>query len=273
MKNTEPLVSIITPVYNGSRYIEELILSVIEQDYSFIEHIVIDDGSTDNGKTVEILKKYKHLRWWSHHNKGAYATINEGLIASKGELVTIICSDDFYASKTSISELVKLWCLNKDIDVVYGDTIRVDEKNNILDDEPPRCVPLWLFRYYPGIAHCSLLIKRSIVINQDFLFDIRLLYTADYDWIIRLIKNGYKFKKSRKPIASFRVHSNQRSQDDNMYKNNEHNIIRHLHGDINPVLMYIVDKWWRITKLKNLFLRRGFMYCVQRIYKKIKINK
>jgi glycosyltransferase involved in cell wall biosynthesis len=62
---TSPLVSIMTPVYNGSKYIEELILSVKSQDYTEIEHIVIDDGSADNGATVDILKRYPHVRWWS----------------------------------------------------------------------------------------------------------------------------------------------------------------------------------------------------------------
>ena len=58
-----PLVSIITPVYNGAEYLEELIISVRDhQDYPYIEHIIIDDGSTDDGETVSILKKYPHLR-------------------------------------------------------------------------------------------------------------------------------------------------------------------------------------------------------------------
>jgi glycosyltransferase involved in cell wall biosynthesis len=53
----QPLISIITPVYNGADYLDELILSVLQQDYPHIEHIIIDDGSNDNGATLAILKK------------------------------------------------------------------------------------------------------------------------------------------------------------------------------------------------------------------------
>ncbi|MBE3118290.1 MAG: glycosyltransferase, partial [Candidatus Atribacteria bacterium] len=89
-----PLVSIITPVYNGAAFIEELILSVQRQDYPNIEHIIIDDGSRDDGATIAILKRYPHLRWWSRENKGQYATMNEGLEAAKGEFVCFISADD-----------------------------------------------------------------------------------------------------------------------------------------------------------------------------------
>ena len=65
-----PLVSIITPVYNGAEYLNEMIQSVQRQDYPNIEHLIIDDGSQDDGATVAILEKYPHLRWWSRENKG-----------------------------------------------------------------------------------------------------------------------------------------------------------------------------------------------------------
>jgi glycosyltransferase involved in cell wall biosynthesis len=56
--NAQPLVSIITPVYNGAEYLDELIQSVLRQDYPNIEHLIIDDGSQDDGATVSVLKKY-----------------------------------------------------------------------------------------------------------------------------------------------------------------------------------------------------------------------
>src|SRR5574341_2572398 len=84
---SKPLVTIMTPVYNGAAYLEELIASVRDQDYPYVEHLIIDDGSTDNGVTVEILRKYPHLRWWSRPNQGQYATMNEGLQAAQGELI------------------------------------------------------------------------------------------------------------------------------------------------------------------------------------------
>ena len=62
------LVSIITPTYNGAEYLDEMIQSVLQQDYLNIEHLIIDDGSQDNDATLAILRKYSHLRWWSRPN-------------------------------------------------------------------------------------------------------------------------------------------------------------------------------------------------------------
>ena len=272
-RTENPLVSIVTPVYNGSKYIEELILSVLEQNYASIEHIIIDDGSNDNGATLAILKKYDHIRWWTRSNKGAYATINEGLAAATGELVTVICSDDKYASRTALSAAVKLWSSNPDCGAVYGDTIRIDENGRILDDEVPRNVPLCLFRYYPGICHCSLLVNRRAVVDGGILFDERFPYMADYDWIIRLIRKGLRFKRLRMPIAMFRQHAVQRSQDANPIRVEERQRIVMKYGELNPAILFIVNKWWRLTKLKNLLLRRGPLACFKAINKRLSSDK
>src|SRR5512142_3060691 len=92
-----PPVSMVTPVYNGAEYLEDLIHSVLSQDYPNIEHIIIDDGSQDSGATVAILRKYPHLHWWSRPNKGQYATMNEGLLAARGDILCFVNADDLVA--------------------------------------------------------------------------------------------------------------------------------------------------------------------------------
>lgn len=267
MDSYQPLVSIVTPVYNGSKYVEELIVSVVNQDYRSIEHIIIDDGSTDNGETVLILKRYPHLRWWTRPNRGAYATMNEGLAASTGELVTMICADDKYASRTSISDAVKLWSSDRNCDAIYGDTIYIDESGHILPNEPPRSAPIWLYRYYPNTSqHCSLLVKRKIIIEKKLFLDLTFPLKADYDWIIRLIRAGCRFKRLKKPIAMFRQHPLQRSHDLNPAHCDEIRRLAQVHGKLNPIIDFFVNKWWRFVKLKNLFLHRGLVICLHAIY-------
>ena len=73
-----PLVSIITAVRNGSRYLSALIESVLAQDYPRIEHIVIDDGSDDDDATIRILEQYPHLRWWTRENQRAVCDAERG---------------------------------------------------------------------------------------------------------------------------------------------------------------------------------------------------
>lgn len=87
-------ISIITPSFNQGEYIEECIQSALNQNYPFIEHIIVDGGSTDN--TIDILKKYNHLIWVSEKDEGQADALNKGLKMAKGEIIGWINSDDYY---------------------------------------------------------------------------------------------------------------------------------------------------------------------------------
>lgn len=264
MSNRSPLVSIVTPVFNGAKYLEDLITSVLKQDYSPIEHIIIDDGSKDDGATVAILKRYPQLRWWSRPNKGAYATMNEGLAAATGDLVTFICADDKYATSTAISSSVKLWESGSQCDAVYGDTITVGEDGLPISMEGPRSGPLWLLRYYTVVAHCSLLVRRQTLINKQLFFDVTFPYGADYDWIMRLIRERCRFKRLRQPVAMFRHHPMQRSSGAmTAARREEYCRLQNLHGKGNPVIRCAVQQWVRLVMLRNLFFRRGVVSAIQ----------
>ena len=86
--------SVITPAFNAADFIEDAIQSVLDQRYPYIEHIVIDGGSNDG--TVDILKKYDHLKWRSEPDKGQSHAINKGFDISSGNIIGILNADDFY---------------------------------------------------------------------------------------------------------------------------------------------------------------------------------
>ena len=96
IKNNEPLISIITVVYNGEEYLEQTINSVINQTYKNIEYLIIDGGSTDG--TLDIIKKYdNHISYSvSESDKGLYDAMNKGISIANGELIGMINSDDWY---------------------------------------------------------------------------------------------------------------------------------------------------------------------------------
>lgn len=116
-----PKISIVTPSYNQGQFIEQTILSIINQGYPNLDYIIIDGGSTDN--TVEIIKKYeKHLSYWvSEPDRGQAHAINKGLEKCTGDLFNWINSDD-YLEPGSLFELGKQFKKNPSIHVICGYT-------------------------------------------------------------------------------------------------------------------------------------------------------
>lgn len=92
-----PLVSIITPAYNSSNYIEDNIESIMDQSYGIIEHIIVDGNSTDG--TVQIIQKYEeqyNMKWISESDDGMYDAIEKGFDMASGDIYAWLNSDDMY---------------------------------------------------------------------------------------------------------------------------------------------------------------------------------
>ncbi|MEI7503759.1 MAG: glycosyltransferase family 2 protein [Paludibacter sp.] len=113
-------VSIITPSYNQGNYLEETILSVLNQSYQNIEYIIIDGGSSD--QSVEVIRKYEdRINFWvSEPDKGQADAINKGLKKASGDLVCWINSDDLLYPNF-VSDRVRQFAENESVDFIYGD--------------------------------------------------------------------------------------------------------------------------------------------------------
>lgn len=212
MSSGLPLISIVTPVYNGAQFIEELILSVKTQDYPNIEHIIVDDGSSDNGATVEVLKKYPHLRWWSRPNQGQYATMNDGLSAAKGEFVCFVSADDVLVPG-AVKTVVNFLLSHPNADGVFGLTGYMDEQGNLLT--PPVLfpqAPFRLIKYFAHVLHCSFYIKRSRFEQFNMLFDPSLKYAGDYEWMTRMTQYPLEIGRVSQKLSRIRIHPSQTSQ-------------------------------------------------------------
>ena len=123
-----PKISIIIPSFNQNEFIEETILSIINQNYPNIEIIVIDGGSND--KTLDIISKYKENFDFliSEKDNGQSHAINKGFNKSTGEIVTWLCSDDTYLPNC-LKTVGEYFNKNPDVDFLYGNVISIDESD------------------------------------------------------------------------------------------------------------------------------------------------
>jgi glycosyltransferase involved in cell wall biosynthesis len=92
------MISVITPVHNGARFIESCIASVISQQCTDVEHIIVDGASTDATVSVvrDYAKKFPHIRWISEPDRGQSEAMNKGIALARGEVIGILNVDDFY---------------------------------------------------------------------------------------------------------------------------------------------------------------------------------
>lgn len=164
-----PLLSVIIPSFNQGQYIERTLLSILKQDYpGEVQVIVADGGSSDN--TVEILKKYPQIDWWSKPDKGFVDAVNQAFAVAQGEIIAIQSSDDFYlqdAFKVSVRELLK----EDNLKVVAGCDIYLQPDMTTfylsqLDNHEITPESLLLQRLIP--QHCAFF-KRTILDKIDGL--------------------------------------------------------------------------------------------------------
>jgi glycosyltransferase involved in cell wall biosynthesis len=152
MPDEYPKISIVTPVFNQETYLEECILSILDQKYPNLEYIIIDGGSTD--KTVDIIKKYSpYLAFWiSEKDSGMYDAIQKGLKRTTGEIMGWLNSDDLLHKK-SLFTVSQIFQHHLEIDWLQGYPTVVDEMSRVIYHRPQRFsrYSFYLKEYYDGI--------------------------------------------------------------------------------------------------------------------------
>lgn len=197
-------ISIITIAFNSEETIEETIQSVIAQDYSNIEYIVIDGGSTDG--TMSIVEKYldKLAVVVSEPDKGIYDAMNKGVSLATGKLIGILNSDDIYANNSVVSSIVTKVADN---DSVYADLVYVDRNNT---DKVTRYwksgeYKLGLFRKGWMPPHPTFFLKKKCY-DEFGTYNLSLKSAADYELMLRMLhKNKISVVYLPEVITKMRV--------------------------------------------------------------------
>jgi glycosyltransferase involved in cell wall biosynthesis len=191
---SNPLVSIVIPVYNGSNFLRDAIESALAQTYRSFEVLVVNDGSDDGGKTAQLARSYgDRIRYFEQPNRGVSAALNKGIQEMKGGYFAWLSHDDVFLPRKLELQVRALETEGADV-VVYSDYELVDAKlrrikKKIMGDVAPE---QFRFRILLDTAlhGCTILIPR--VCFEKGGFDEALRTTQDYEMWFRLAET-YRF--------------------------------------------------------------------------------
>lgn len=186
-----PKITVVTPCFNSEEFLEETILSVVNQSYPNLEYIIVDGGSTDG--TLEIIKKYEsNLAWWvSEPDQGMYDALNKGFSKSTGELMLWINSDDFLFPK-SLFAIAKVFTDLPKIEWVQGMKVAINDEGIPLEIKKPGPFSYYslFLNDYKWIQQESVVWKRSFYQKAGNQMNIHLKYAGDFELWTRMLRNS-----------------------------------------------------------------------------------
>ena len=191
-----PRITIITPSFNQGEFIEDTILSIVNQNYPNLEYFIVDGGSMD--KTLDIIKKYKDkIEWWvSEPDRGQSHAINKGLERATGDLINWINSDDLLFPE-ALRQVAINFLNYPETDLIVGETARIDHNGYIKSvSSPPSILSLLLSYKYLNIPigqqssfFTAKALKKVAYIRED------LHIMMDQDLYYRILNSNGKYIK------------------------------------------------------------------------------
>ena len=198
-----PLISIILPVYNGEKFLDCAIKSCVNQTYSNIEIIIINDCSTDD--SLNIAKKWGEVDnriniITNSENLKLPASLNRGHEAAQGEFITWTSDDNIFQPNAILKMLEELEA--RSADLVYCDYLIINEKSDIIGMS--RLKPIEYLLFYGVIGACFL--YRKEVYKRNSGFKENLFLVEDYDFWLRALKHSNFVKIDIPAFYYYRYH-------------------------------------------------------------------
>jgi len=200
-----PLVSIITPVFNAEKWVEKCIMSVMNQDYPRIEHIIVDGGSKD--RTLDICRNHTHLIVHSQADRGQSHAINKGFAMAQGDILAWLCADDEYEPGAVAAAVKKILSGHE---VVMGFSRFINAEGNLIAEHPANAHPYYdhgmflrFWRYNPISQPATFWTRRM----WEACGPLRenLYFAMDYDLWLRMSQRA-RFERLEAHVAKYRIH-------------------------------------------------------------------
>jgi len=220
------IFSIIIPVYNVEDYLEECIKSVLSQDFSDYEIILVDDGSTDNSGNIcdNYRNNYEKIKVIHKENGGSSSARNEGIKKAVGRYILFLDSDDFYCDKSFLSKAFEISktdfdCLWFKTAYFYSDEERYEDHYgdydlSIFSGSMHNIFMRMLEQKMQLASPCNKVIKRELFLENNLYFEEGII-AEDVEWVIRLFeatskmcainKVAYAYRKNRIGAVTYKT--------------------------------------------------------------------
>lgn len=257
--------SIIIPSLNSKFFLSECLKSIFEQSYTNYEIIVIDGKSEDG--TVELLKSFgDKIKWISEKDNGQADAINKGINMSSGDWITWQNCDDYYINKDAFLIFQKAIDLNQSKKLFIGNINLVNVNGKILRDVK-YFKPYFYSLLYEGmtLTNQACFWSKELNLKLGFLKNLRINF--DYEWFLRVLKNfpncGLHLNHT---VACFRLHKNQKTQNQNLSDIKNLKKIRNEYG-YNRFYFILFKPYLLIRKFICYLFQGNFFYLIRGLIK------
>lgn len=250
-QTTDPIrISVVTPVFNGERFIERCLQEVIKQDCRNLEHIIMDGGSKD--RTVEIIKdyaaRYPHIRWRSAKDNGQSNAMNKAIREAKGDVLSILNADDYYEPEV-LNKVQERFRTMPVPSLLVGNCRIVDESGNLKWINKPdvrffQILQPW--RYMMPMNPVAYFYHRALH-DRIGLYDENNHYAMDMDFLLKAIPASH-VKYVDETLGNMRMYPGTKTHDsfaDGTIKGNIQNLARHHARRMGlPYRIYVASSIW-----------------------------
>ncbi|MBA3709428.1 MAG: glycosyltransferase [Planctomycetes bacterium] len=180
-----PMVTVVTPVFNGERCLQRCIASVAAQDYPNIEHVIVDGCSKDGTRAVfeRAAAGRENLHFFSEPDAGVYDAMSKGVRMARGEYIHILNADDRYAANNVLSTTIANMERNR-LDLCHARARQVTGDNETVC-EFGRDVDFETLLKKMRVAHPTVVVRRSVY-ERFGTFSIGFRIAADHEFLLRV---------------------------------------------------------------------------------------